>query len=281
VSDRLAARFAECRAEGRAALVTFVTAGDPSHEASAGILDALARSGADILEIGMPFTDPMADGPAIQAASIRSLAAGTTLRRVLDLVRTFRETDQATPVVLMGYLNPVFSYGPPAFARDAAAAGVDGVIIVDVPPEEDAEVGPALRSEGLHLIRLATPTTNEARLPAVLAGASGFIYYVAVAGVTGTRSAEEASIVNAVSQLKAATDLPVAVGFGIRTPEQAEMVAAHADAVVVGSAIVSLIGEEAASGANDIAARVGGFVQQLAAGIRRAAGHDLRRARAS
>ncbi len=268
--DRLAARFAACRAERRAALVTFVTAGDPDLDTSARVLRALVAGGADVVELGMPFTDPMADGPAIQAGNIRSLGAGTRLRDVLDMVHAFRAEDAATPIVLMGYMNPVFAYGVERFAADAAAAGVDGLIVVDVPPEEAEELLGSFRAHGLHLIRLATPTTDAARLPRVLEGASGFLYYVAVAGVTGTASAADSSIVEAVARLKASTELPVAVGFGIRTPEQAAAVARHADGVVVGSAIVSMIGEGAAARANDLPERIEGFVRGLSQAVRAA-----------
>jgi tryptophan synthase alpha chain len=268
VSDRLAARFAQTRAEGRAALVTFVTAGDPDLETSARVLRALVAGGADVVELGVPFTDPMADGPAIQAGNIRALGSGVTLAAVLDLVRAYRAEDAATPIILMGYCNPILAYGPERFAADAAAAGVDGAIVVDVPPEEDGEVGPMLREQGLHLIRLATPTTDAARLPAVLEGASGFLYYVAVAGITGTASAETADVAAAVARLKASSSLPVAVGFGVKTPAQAAAIAEHADGVVVGSSIVSLIGEAAETRANDLPERVAGFVASLADAVR-------------
>jgi tryptophan synthase alpha chain len=242
VSDRLPAAFARARAERRAALVAFVTGGDPSPADTAAILDALVEGGADVIELGMPFTDPMADGPAIQAANLRSLGAGTRTRDLLDIARDFRARHAAVPIVLMGYANPMLRHGPDAFAEAAAAAGIDGVICVDVPPEEDDALGPALRARGLHLIRLATPTTDAARLPAVLEGASGFVYYVSVAGITGLQQAAQDSIEAAVARLKAATELPVAVGFGIRTPEQAAAVGRVADGVVVGSAIVELVG---------------------------------------
>ncbi len=237
MSARLDAAFGK----GRAALVTFVTAGDPALERTGDILDALVAAGADVIELGMPFTDPMADGPAIQAASLRALKAGTNLKKTLDLVRDFRKRHADTPIILMGYLNPVLSYGAD-FAKDAMAVGVDGCIIVDLPPEEDDELGPSFRRAGLHFIRLATPTTDDKRLPAVLDGASGFLYYVSVAGVTGTRSADNRVVGEAVARIKAHTDLPVAVGFGIKTPAQAAEVARHADGVVVGSAIVDIIG---------------------------------------
>lgn len=270
MSDRLATRFAACAAEGRAALVTFVTAGDPDLATSAQILAQLPAAGADVIEIGMPFTDPMADGPAIQRGNIRSLGGGTTLRHLIAMVRDFRETDNATPVVLMGYFNPILSFGPERFAAEAKAAGIDGCIVVDLPPEEAAELVPALTAHGLHLVRLATPTTDAARLPAVLDGASGFLYYVSVAGVTGAGSAQAGDVAAAVARLKAATSLPIAVGFGVRTPEQAAEVARSADAVVVGSAIVDAIGDAAAARANDIPARVAAQVSALAQAVRTA-----------
>jgi tryptophan synthase alpha chain len=268
VTDRLSTRFAACAAEGRAALVTFVTAGDPDITTSAAILAALADAGADIIEIGMPFTDPMADGPAIQAGNLRSLAGGLRLRDVLKMVAEFRQRDDKTPLILMGYFNPILAYGCARFAAEARAAGLDGTIVVDLPPEEADELTPDLSAHGLHLIRLATPTTDAARLPRVLDGASGFLYYVAVAGVTGANAATPADVAAAVARLKRSTDLPIAVGFGVRTPEQAAEIAAHADAVVVGSAIVDTIGAAAAMRANDIPARVGALVAGLATAVR-------------
>jgi len=270
VTDRLSTRFAACAAQGRAALVTFVTAGDPDLATSAQILAALPAAGADVIEIGMPFTDPMADGPAIQRGNLRALGGGATLKDLIAMVREFRETDDATPVVLMGYFNPILSFGPERFAAEAKAAGIDGCIVVDLPPEEAAELAPALQAHGLHLVRLATPTTDAARLPAVLDGASGFLYYVSVAGVTGAGSAQAGDVAAAVAQLKAATSLPIAVGFGVRTPEQAAEVARCADAVVVGSAIVDAIGDAAAARANDIPARVAAQVGALAQAVRTA-----------
>jgi len=264
VSDRLARSFADCAAQGRAALVTFVTAGDPDLDTSARVLRALIAGGADIVELGMPFTDPMADGETIQAGNLRSLGSGTTLKRVLAMVADFRREDAHTPLILMGYFNPILAYGPARFAADAAAAGLDGTIVVDLPPEEAAELAPELGRYGLHNVRLATPTTDAARLPTVLGGASGFVYYVAVAGVTGAASATDHDIGHAVARLKAATDLPVAVGFGIKTPAQAAAVARHADGVVVGSALVALIGAAAAARANDLPEQVEGFVRSLA-----------------
>ena len=268
--DRLAARFAACAAQGRAALVTFVTAGDPDLDTSAAILAALPAAGADVIELGMPFTDPMADGPAIQRGNLRSLAAGTTLKALLAMVREFRRRDAETPIVLMGYFNPILSFGPERFAAEAKDAGIDGCIVVDLPPEEAGELAPQLAAHGLHLVRLATPTTDAARLPAVLDGASGFLYYVAVAGVTGANSAVASDVAAAVGRLKAATPLPIAVGFGVRTPDQAAAIAAHADAVVVGSAIVDAIGAAAEARANDIPARVAAQVAALASAVRTA-----------
>lgn len=241
------------------ALVTFVTAGDPSAAATPAILDALVAGGADVIELGMPFTDPMADGPAIQAANIRSLAAGTTTADILAIARDFRARHPGVPLVLMGYGNPMLRRGPEWFAREAAAAGVDGVICVDVPPEEDDALGPALRTAGIDLVRLATPTTDAARLPQVLVGASGFLYYVSVAGITGKQQAQQASIEQAVARLKAATDVPIAVGFGVRTPEQAAAIARVADGVVVGSAIVEIVAEHGA----DAAAPVTAYIRSL------------------
>ena len=222
------------------ALVCFVTAGDGD---TAAILDALVSGGADVIELGMPFTDPMADGPAIQQANLRSLGRGTTTALIFDLAAGFRQRHPDVPLVLMGYANPMTIRGPEWFAAECAKAGVDGVICVDIPPEEDPELGPALRAEGIAPIRLATPTSDAARLPTILDGSAGFIYYVSVAGITGKQQAAQGSIDEAVARIKAATALPVAVGFGIRTPEQAAAIARVADGVVVGSAIVELVGE--------------------------------------
>jgi tryptophan synthase alpha chain len=266
VNDRLAAVFQGLGT--RAALVTFVCGGDPTPEMTPAILDALVAGGADIIELGVPFTDPMADGPSIQAGNLRALGGGVTLRRLIAEVSAFRTRHAATPVVLMGYVNPVLAYGVEDFARDAAAAGVDGVILVDLPPEEAGDVAPFLDAAGIHLVRLSTPTTDARRLPAVLKGASGFLYHVAVAGITGQKSAGEPEIAAAVRQLKAATGLPVAVGFGVRTPEQAAVVARHADAVVVGSAIVDAVGAAVARQSNDVAAEVEALVRTLASAVR-------------
>jgi tryptophan synthase alpha chain len=271
--SRIATRFARLRAEGRAGLVTFVTAGDPDLETAARILAGLPKAGADLIELGMPFSDPMADGPSIQAAGYRALNAGTTLRKVLAMAAEFRASDNETPLILMGYFNPIYSYGVERFAADAVAAGVDGVIVVDLPPEVDAELREPAVAEGLEVIRLATPTTDSARLPRVLEEAGGFLYYVAVAGVTGTKSAGIGDIAAAVTRLKASTQLPIAVGFGIRDPDSAAAVARHADASVVGSAIVDRIakgldgnGKPGPGLIDDVL----GFVGSLAAGVRSA-----------
>jgi tryptophan synthase alpha chain len=269
---RLERRFADLRETGRAALVTFVTAGDPEPETGFEILSSLAPSGADIIELGMPFSDPMADGPAIQAASQRALAAGMTLEKTLDQVRRYRDLDDDTPIILMGYYNPIYHFGPMEFVEAAVEAGVDGLIIVDLPAEEDDELCHPAMSRGLHWIRLATPTTDDERLPKVLTNTSGFVYYVSVLGVTGTRSAAGAEIDRAVARLRSHTDLPVAVGFGIRTPEQVAEVGQVADAVVVGSALVNLIAEgidETGAAGPDLVSRLQSFVESLAAGLRR------------
>jgi tryptophan synthase alpha chain len=239
-------RLAKAFPSDRAALITFVTAGDPTAAATPAILDALVAGGADIVELGMPFTDPMADGPAIQAANLRSLGAGTKTADILNIAKGFRARHPDVPLILMGYANPMIRRGAEWFAAAARDAGVDGVISVDLPPEEDAELGPALRAAHIAPIRLATPTTDVARLPAVLDGASGFLYYVSVAGITGLQQAVQTSIETAVALLKAATDIPVAVGFGVRTPEQAAAIARVADGVVVGSAIVEIVAEHGA-----------------------------------
>ncbi len=268
MTDRLTRRFAALKAENRAALITFVTAGDPDTETAAAILAGLPGAGADIIEIGVPFTDPMADGPAIQEANLRALAHGQSLRKTLAMVSTFRSADNITPIILMGYANPILAYGIDIFMSDAKAAGVDGLIVVDLPPEEDAEIGAPARAKGLHFIRMATPTTDAKRLPTVLDQASGFLYYVSMTGITGTRDVDITSIAKAVTNIKEYTELPVAVGFGIKTPEHAASVARVADAVVVGSAIVSLVGIAAAERANDIPTRVTAFVNTLSTAIK-------------
>jgi tryptophan synthase alpha chain len=264
VSSRIAARLAALKKEGRAGLITFLTAGDPDRATSLAILQGLAGAGADVIELGMPFTDPMADGPAIQAANLRALANGMTLKGVLDLARAFRADDAATPLVLMGYYNPIYSYGNARFLADASAAGVDGLIIVDLPPEEDDELCLPARAAGLDFIRLATPTTDDRRLPKVLTNTSGFIYYVSITGITGTRTPRAQAVSQAVARLKRHTTLPVAVGFGIRTPNDAAETARAADAAVVGSALV----ERCAPGGPGVVKEVLGAVAALAEGVR-------------
>jgi len=239
--SRIGTRFAQLRAESRGALVTFLEAYDPDPATSLAILRGLPGAGADVIEIGVPFTDPMADGPSIQRAGLRALRAGATLAGVLALVRDLRAEDAETPVVLMGYFNPILAYGVDRLCTDAAASGVDGLIIVDVPPEEADEIEPQARAAGLDLIRLIAPTTDDARLPRVLAASSGFVYYVSIAGITGTRSATAESIREAIPRLRRHTDLPVAIGFGIRTPQQAAAAASIADGAVVGTALVDTL----------------------------------------
>jgi len=238
---RITKRFEKLKAEGRAGLITFTTAGDPDLETSAKILDGIAEAGADLIEIGVPFSDPMADGPAIQASSLRAIKGGMTLRKTLAMVAEFRKNDDETPIVLMGYYNPIYIYGVDAFLTDAKKAGVDGLIVVDLPPEEEGELClPALEA-GVNFIYLTAPTTTDRRLPRVLKHASGFVYFVSITGITGTRAAEATDVAGHVARIHAQTDLPVAVGFGIRTPEQAAGIAAIADAAVVGSALVDQI----------------------------------------
>ncbi|MGE3066484.1 MAG: tryptophan synthase subunit alpha [Hyphomicrobiaceae bacterium] len=238
---RIDRRFAALKAQRRAALVAFVTAGDPDYATAEKILLGLPKAGADLIELGMPFSDPMADGPAIQASSLRALKAGHTMKKTLDLVRALRAQDQETPVVLFGYYNPIYVYPVERFLEDAAAAGADGLLIVDVPPEADNEVCIPAMKHGLNFIRLATPTTDARRLPAVLANTSGFLYYVSIAGITGTAAPDIADVHARVAEIKKSTDLPVAVGFGVKTPDQARAIAAGADGVAVGSALVTAI----------------------------------------
>jgi tryptophan synthase alpha chain len=241
MTTRIDTRFAELKKEGRAAFVTFLMAGDPDLATSLEIIKALPKAGADVIEIGMPFTDPMADGPAIQASGLRALKAGTTLNKTLAMVRAFRSEDATTPLVLMGYYNPIYIYGADRFLIDAKAAGVDGLIIVDLPPEEDTELCLPAMKAGLNFIRLATPTTDDRRLPAVLANTSGFVYYVAITGITGGASADSTAVGAAVARIKRHTELPVCVGFGIRTPQVAHAIAQRADGAVVGTALVDAL----------------------------------------
>lgn len=244
MTTRLDKRFAKLKAEGRAAFVTFITACDPDFEASYEVLKGLPSAGADVIELGMPFTDPMADGPAIQASSQRALKAGATMHKTLELVTRFRANDKDTPIVLMGYYNPIYHMGVDKFLVAAKEAGVDGLIVVDLPPEEDDELCEPAMKAGLNFIRLATPTTDDRRLPAVLANTSGFVYYVSINGITGSASPQARDVATAVARIKRHTSLPVAVGFGIRTPEQAAAIAKAADGAVVGSAIVDAIAQE-------------------------------------
>ena len=269
--SRIEKRFAALKAEGRGALVAFVTAGDPDQKTAREIVLGLPEAGADIIELGMPFSDPMADGPSVQASSLRALKAGATIANTLELVAAFRAEDQNTPIILMGYFNPIYIYGVDAFLTDAKAAGIDGLIIVDLPPEEDSELCKPAIDAGIRWIRLATPTTDDERLPKVLNNASGFIYYVSILGVTGSASTPEDATRKAVMRLKSHTDLPVAVGFGIKTPEMAATIAKSADAAVVGSAIVDRVLEGLDADGKpgpDTARNVLSFVSELAAGVR-------------
>lgn len=266
---RLEKCFENLHAQGRAGLITFVTAGDPNPQCGLEIMKGLPDAGADVIELGMPFTDPMADGPSIQAAGLRALDAGQTMRGTLDMVRSFRGDNQTTPIILMGYYNPIYSYGVNSFLADALEAGVDGIIVVDLPPEEDNELCLPARIAGLHFIRLATPTTDDARLPIVLRNASGFLYYVSITGITGVGAAGADAVTSAVRRLRSHTDLPIAVGFGIRTPEQAGSIAREADAAVVGSALVDQITKGIADGRDPVEA-VLSLTRDLADGVRQA-----------
>jgi tryptophan synthase alpha chain len=271
MSTRIDTRFEALRREGRAGLVTFVMAGDPDPATSASILQALPATGADVIEIGMPFTDPMADGPAIQAAGLRALRAGQDMVKTLELVRDFRATDAATPIVLMGYYNPIYVYGVARFLADAKAAGVDGLIVVDLPPEEDTELCLPTLHAGLNFIRLATPTTDDRRLPAVLANTSGFVYYVSITGITGAAAPDPGLVAAAVGRIKRHTGLPVAVGFGVRDAASAASIARGAEAVVVGSALVEKVRvslDVAGKATPATVAAVAGLVAELAAGVR-------------
>jgi len=264
--SRIKQKFSELKLQGRAGLVTFTMVGDPDLETSFQLLKELPKAGADIIELGMAFTDPMADGPAIQTAGLRALKSGVNLIKTLDVVARFRETDSTTPIVLMGYFNPIFHYGVEPFMKDAKSKGVDGLIIVDVPPEEDAQCCLPAKAAGLDFVRLATPTTDQNRLPKVLENSSGFLYYVSVAGVTGQKSAQVTDIETALKRIRQYTELPIAVGFGIKTPEQVAKMAQHADAVVVGSAIVSKMADTYAQGVSQekIVAETTQFVRDLA-----------------
>jgi tryptophan synthase alpha chain len=271
---RIDKRFAELKREGRAGLVAFITAGDPDHDTSLAILNALPKAGADIIELGMPFSDPMADGPAIQASSQRALAAGQTMKKTLSMVKSFRRNDNSTPLVLMGYYNPIYVYPVDRFVADAAQAGADGLIVVDMPPEEDAELRPAAVAAGLNFIRLATPTTDAKRLPAVLAHTSGFVYYVSIAGITGTKAPDLADVKAHVGRIKAHTDLPIAVGFGVKTGEQVRALAGVAEGVVVGSALVNAIAQsldEKGKATRTTESEVLGLVTRLASTLRQRA----------
>jgi tryptophan synthase alpha chain len=271
VTTRIDKKFAELKREGRAGLVAFITAGDPDHDTSLAVLKGLPGAGADIIELGMPFSDPMADGPAIQASSQRALKAGQTMKKTLAMVSAFRAADATTPIVLMGYYNPIYAYPVDRFIADAAKAGVDGLIVVDMPPEEDAELRPQAGQAGLNFIRLATPTTDAKRLPAVLANTSGFVYYVSIAGITGTKAPDLSDVKGHVGRIKAQTSLPVAVGFGVKSEAQVSAIASIADGVVVGSALVgaiaqSLDGDGSATSATK--PQVLGLVGRLAAALR-------------
>ncbi|HWF63291.1 MAG TPA: tryptophan synthase subunit alpha, partial [Rhizomicrobium sp.] len=255
---------AELKAQGRAAFVPFITAGDPDLETSRTILNALPGAGADLIELGMPFSDPMADGPAVQASSLRALKAGASMARTFELVRDFRKRDGKTPIVLMGYYNPVHAMGVENFVKEVKAAGADGLIIVDLPPEEDAVLQTPARAAGIDVIRLVTPTTHDARLNKVLDGASGFLYYVSIAGITGTKSFAASDVKAALARIREATTLPVAVGFGIKTPAQAGEIARIADAAVVGSAIVSVIGDNQGADRDQIVTKVTELCRALA-----------------
>lgn len=271
MATRIDRRFADLAREGRAGLVTFMMAGDPDYDTSLAIISALPKAGADVIEIGMPFTDPMADGPAIQAAGLRALKGGQTLAKSLQLVREFRKSDTDTPVVLMGYYNPIYIYGVDRFLVDAIAAGVDGLIVVDLPPEEDVELCiPALKA-GLNFIRLATPTTDDKRLPAVLANTSGFVYYVSITGITGSATPNATRVTDAVARIKRHTKLPVAVGFGVKTAQNAREIAQGADAVVVGSALIDKLCESLDADGRATAGTVkavASLVSELADGVR-------------
>ncbi len=261
---RIDAKFAALKAEGKAAFVAYIMAGDPDRDTSFEVMKGLPGAGVDVIELGLPFTDPMADGPTIQLAGQRALEAGQTLQKTLDMAAEFRKTDDTTPIVLMGYYNPIYNRGVETFLKDAKAAGVDGLIVVDLPPEEDEELCIPAQEAGMNFIRLATPTTDDARLPKVLTNTSGFVYYVSITGITGAAEAQAGNVAPEVARIKAKTDIPVVVGFGIKTPETSEAIAGVADGVVVGSAIVDLIGQGKSTG------EVLDFVRSLTEGAHRA-----------
>jgi tryptophan synthase alpha chain len=271
VTTRIDRRFAALKQEGRAALVTFVTAGDPDYDTSLEIIRGLPKAGADVIEVGMPFTDPMADGPAIQAAGLRALHAGQTMKKTLQLVTDFRKADQDTPIVLMGYYNPIYVYGVEKFLKDSKAAGADGFIIVDLPPEEDQEFCIPALDAGMNFIRLATPTTDDNRAPKVFRNTSGFVYYVSVLGITGTKAPDLKNVQANVNRLRKHTDLPICVGFGVKTAEQARQIAKDANGVVVGSALVSAVEKSltnAGKATPDTAKAVHTLVAEIAQGVR-------------
>ncbi|MBG20418.1 MAG: tryptophan synthase subunit alpha, partial [Rhizobiales bacterium] len=270
MKTRIDSRFEKLKAEGRPALVTYFMGGDPDFDTSLEVMKALPAAGSDVIELGMPFSDPMADGPAIQAAGLRSLNAGQTLVRTLDLARKFRETDNETPIVMMGYYNPIYIHGVDKFLAEAKEAGVDGLIVVDLPPEMDEELCiPAIKA-GINFIRLATPTTDDKRLPAVLRNTSGFVYYVSMTGITGTAIADTSKVNTAVQRIKGHTDLPICVGFGVKTAEHARAIGANADGVVVGTAIVNVMADaiKAGKSAGETADAVTALVKELAKGVR-------------
>jgi len=270
--SRIAERFADLKRANRAAFIPFVTAGDPDAATTLALLEKLPGAGADLIELGVPFSDPMADGPAIQASSLRALEAGMNMKGVLEIVRAFRKTDSRTPLILMGYYNPIHAYGTEHFAKDAGEAGVDGLITVDLPPEEDDVLRPHANAHGIDIVRLATPTTNNARLRTVCDGAGGFLYYVSIAGITGTKSFSETDVREAVARLKSQASLPVAVGFGIKTPEQAASIARFADGAVVGSAIVDRMAQNAGKPRAALLADALDFCRSLAQSVHEARG---------
>ena len=274
--SRIPQRFTELKAAGRKAFIPFLTAGDPDAETSLAMLEKLPAAGADIIELGMPFSDPMADGPAVQASSLRALESGANMIRTLELVKKFRRSDNETPIVLMGYFNPIHAYGTARFTRDAAAAGADGLIVVDLPPEEDEVLRMPAKAQGLDIIRLATPTSDAARLATILKDAGGFLYYVSITGVTGTKSFDAAQVEAAVTRIRAATSLPIAVGFGVKTPAQAAQIARIADAVVVGSAIAGHIAEKIDAPKPALAASVVELCRSLAASTHAATNDKVR-----